>query len=364
MKFSTTGEKIKSKISLLDKITSKNNQLRALQTILFEVKNNKLIARATNLDVGVEISIPVKVEKEGVVALSGIILNSFLNTLKNDDIITFELIDINILISSKNSTTLIKSESIEDFPTLPRVLENKQMISTQNLINGFKSVFFSVAVSDIKPEIASVYIYSNEKDLFFVATDSFRLAEKKIENVGATIDSMIIPYKNVLEILRFFDGVSGDIEICFDKNQLSITASDIYLTTRLVNGVYPNYRQIIPTSFKTQAVFIKNDLSDALKRASVFLDEFNRLTIKTYKDDDIIDIDSKNSNIGESTTRVEANISGDDVSMGFNHRYISEVLPHITTDSITLKFIDQNRPLIITPVGDTTFLYLVMPVNR
>jgi DNA polymerase-3 subunit beta len=364
MKFSTTGEKIKQKISLLDKVTSKNNQLRALQTILFEVKKNKLILRATNLDVGVEVTIPVKIEKEGVVALSSSILNQFLSTLRSDDLVTFELVETNILITSSKSTTLIKTEQIEDFPILPKVTENKQEINPQDLILGFRSVFFSVAVSDIKPEIASVYIYNDNTTLCFVATDSFRLAEKKIENTKNTIDSIIFPYKNVLEVIRFFEEEKNPIELCYDKNQISLTSEGVYLTARLVNGVYPNYRQIIPTSFKTQATLFKNNFSEGLKQASVFLDEFNRLTIKTHKDDDSIEIESRNTNTGENTTQTEAHITGDDITMGFNHRYVSEVLPHITTDSVALKFIDQTRPLVITPVGDVSFLYLVMPVNR
>ena len=123
-------------------------------------------------------------------------------------------------------------------------------------------MYYSSSVSDVKPEISSVYIYSNEDSLVFVSTDSFRLAEKKvkIKNIEE-INGILIPFKNISEIIRIFGEISGDLNICFNKNQISFSYNGIYLTSRLVDGVFPDYRQIIPKESKTEVVVLKQDLN-------------------------------------------------------------------------------------------------------
>ena len=144
-------------------------------------------------------------------------------------------------------------------------------IESKKLIDGIKSVYYSASFSDIKPEISSVFIYQENNDLVFVSTDSFRLAEKKIKMRNLEeIEGIIIPFKNIPEILRVIGGFLGIIRICFNKNQISFSFENTYLTSRIIDGVFPDYRQIIPKDIKTEATLLKQDLINALNLSNIF----------------------------------------------------------------------------------------------
>jgi len=368
MKFQCKKNDIKNKITLIERITGKNQSLLVLSAILFEAKENTLTLKATNLEVGVEVVVRAKIIKTGSMALLGRVINTYLNSINGeDDTITFEVVENNISISTKKNSTLIKTIQTNDFPNIPHIEDknNTHTINAKVFTEGLRAVLFAVSTSDIKPEISSVYVYSEDTTLVFVATDSFRLAEKKITTKNKlSISPLLIPFRNTYEFIRFFDGIHGDLAVFFDKNQLAVFGDGMYVTTRLTDGVYPPYKQIIPAKFKTNITVQKKDLIDALKTANIFLDEFNRIIVKAHTNDGIVEIESKNNDLGENVSRVEAHVDGDDVEMKFNHKYFSEALPGILGDSVSLRFNEQHKPMVISGVGDPSFIYLVMPVTR
>jgi DNA polymerase-3 subunit beta len=365
MKFECKKEKIKKYINLADKITSKNSTLPILKHILLEVYKKKLIIKATNLDIGVEFTIPVKTENEGKIAVPGTILNNSLSYLTDENLI-INFIDGNLKISTKNNTSiLIKSEKADDFPILPKI-KNKEsfFISTQKLIQGLKSVWYSSAVSDIKPEISSVFIYPDDEVLVFTATDSFRLAEKRIiqKNINE-FNGIIIPFKNINEIIRVFEENKGDIEIISSKNQISFYSQEIHLTSRIIDGIFPDYKQIIPKEYKTEVIVLKQDLIDSLKLINVFSDKFNKVNIKIIPKENIFTLNSKNET-GENTSNIKATIKGEEISLSFNYKYIMDCFQAINSYSVILQFNKENNPMVIKSVGDNSFIYLVMPINK
>jgi len=364
MKLSCTVDKLRSKINLSGRVIGKNLSLPVLNSILLDVKKERLTIKATNLEVGVELQIPAKVEKEGVCAVSGGVLQNFLSVLTNQEVVNIELIKNTLSISTKNNSTLIKTIPHEDFPVIPKTSGSQKEISSKQFIDGIKAVWFSSSTSDIKPEIASVYIYTSGGNTIFVATDSFRLTEKKIPIKNFETDGLLIPYRNALEIVKFFEENTEDLVILFNKNQLSFQTKDTYLTTRLTDGVYPDYKQIIPKEFKTQVVVLKQELANALKIANIFSDEFSRITVRVMPEDGRMEIESKNANIGENVTKIDAHLEGASTEASFNHKYLGDVLPVFQTDSVSLKFNEPNKPLVITNVGDGSLMYLVMPINR
>jgi len=152
--------------------------------------------------------------------------------------------DGNLLIKTKKSQIKLKSHPHEDFPTIPTVAGTSFEIEAKKLMEGIKSVFYSSSVSDIKPEISSVFVYTNNDNLVFVSTDSFRLAEKKIKVKGVPeISGILIPFRNISEILKVFGEFQGLIKVCFNKNQISFSSDDIYLTSRVIDGIFPDYRR-------------------------------------------------------------------------------------------------------------------------
>ncbi len=365
MKLECDLGKIKNAVSFTEKITSKNMTLPVLNSILLTASGKSLKLRSTNLSIGVEIEIPSKIEKDGVLAVSGAVLYGVFSNINQNENIILKEDNGNLMVQTKKSKVKIKCQPYDDFPTIPNVSGSNFIINSEKFIGGIKSVYFSASVSDIKPEISSVYIYSNDDGLVFVSTDSFRLAEKKIKmNNTLEVSGILIPFKNIPEIIRIFSETKGDIKVCFNKNQISLSADGVYFTSRVIDGVFPDYKQIIPKENKTEAVVLKQDLLNALKLSNIFSDKFNQLNLKVLPKEKMFEISSQNSNVGENNTNLDAALSGENVELSFNYKYFLDCFGSINSDSIVLKLNQSNRPMVISGVSDQSFTYLIMPMNR
>jgi DNA polymerase-3 subunit beta len=366
MKAECVKEKFCSAVSKAEKITGKNMTLPILACILIEAKDNFLILKATNLDLGIEIRLPAKVVEDGVVAVPGAILNSFLTNLPEDNNLKLEEKDGNLNIFGINSQTTIKCQAKDDFPTIPKVDDGKVCeIGSTDLIKGLKSVWYSASLSSIKPELSSVYIYANDNGLVFVATDSFRLAEKNIKTKkNSDFEPILIPFKNVADLLKIIGDEKEPLAVSFTKNQVSFEYKDIYVVSRVIDGVFPDYQQIIAKDFKTEAVVLKQDLINVLKISNVFSDNFNQLNIKVSPKNKTLELKSKNANVGENLNKLPAAITGEEIEINFNHKYIMDCFQSIDSDTVVLALNGLNKPLVIRGVSDKSFTYLVMPMNR
>ncbi len=366
MKIECIKEKLMEGIAKADRLTGKNLSLPVLSCIDLKTSKNSVVIRATNLDCGIEIRIPAKVEAEGEVAIQGGVLLSLLSGLPKEKNIVLQSKDGNVLVSTSTNTTLIKTFSPDDFPAIPKLEAVKTIeINPKLLVKGFKSVVYSASISTVKPELSSVYVYKDGSDLVFVSTDSFRLAEKRVK-IKETIDfpSVIIPGKNVNDIIRTLDGTSEDIKVLFDKNQIAFESNDVYLMSRVIDATFPDYKQIIPKSFVTEVVVLKQDMIDSLKTSHVFSDKFNQVNIKALPSKKSFIISTKNSDIGEYTNALDSSITGQDVDINFNHKYLSDCFQSIDSDSLAISISGANKPLVMKGVSDKSFTYLVMPMNR
>ena len=365
MKIECETQKIKEAISQTERIIGKNLTLPVLNSILLIAKGKTLKLRATNLSLGIEVEIPAKVQKEGVVAILGQVLGEIFSNIHQNESIFIEENNGNLLIKTKKSQIRLKGQSCEDFPTIPIVSGKNFEIEAKKFIEGIKGVYYSSSSSDIKPEISSVYIYSNDGNLFFVSTDSFRLAEKKIKiKEKEEIDGILIPYKNIPEILRVYGDFNGNLSICFNKNQISISTDGVYLTSRVIDGVFPDYRQIISKEVKTEVVVLKEDLLNALKLSNIFSDKFNQVNLLIDPKKKIFELSSANNDIGENKTYLEATLSGEEVQLGFNYKYFIDCFQSINSDSVSIKVNGAQKPIIVSGISDNSFLYLIMPMNR
>ena len=226
-------------------------------------------------------------------------------------------------------------------------------------------MWYSASFSDSKPEISSVYVYQDNENLVFVATDSFRLAEKRIQfSHKGRISSFLIPFKNVTELIRIFGGSDGDMLISLNKNQISFKADEIYVVSRIIDGVFPDYKQIMPKDFVSNVIVLRQDIINALKLNNLFSDRLNQINIHLNPAKKIFQLNSKNSDVGENTVQIEAALSGNSLDLNFNHKYVFDCFQSITKDSLSLQFSGENKPLVIQGVGDKSFTYLVMPLTQ
>lgn len=341
----------------------KNLTLPLLSNILCKVEKNKLTVRATNLTIGVEYYLPIKTEQEFSVALPAQTLVHSVQAISSEKI-SISYTGGNLYIEANKRKVLIKGVSSDEFPTIPKVIGVAQTIPVQQCIDGLKSVAFSSALSDIKPEIASVYIYPQGNNLVFVATDSFRLAEKKIAFKKIdTFSPLLIPTKNINDIIKIVENVTGTLEFFTSKNQIAFSTDSFYLTSRVVDGVYPDYQQIIPKEENTSVTVLKSDLLEVLRGSYVFSDKFGHMTLTVSVATKKCIITTINDH-GENKAEISAALSGEDIEVHLNIHYLLEALAVIGEDSVSFSFMNSNKPVILKPVGNSHFLYLIMPMNR
>lgn len=365
MKFECIKQNLKNALIIAERFVGKNLALPTLKHILLIAGEKKALLRATNLDLGIEIEIPARIEKEGVIAVPGETLANFLTNLPDERSITIEQVGQNLTISGKTHSTVIKGFGYEDFPTLPFVTKGVTVdVDAEALVGAFRATQYAVATSDIKPEFASVYCFNEERSLVFAATDSSRLAEKRLQlKKDPEQLSMLIPGKNVAEIMRALEGIEGNVRICATKNQVSFHTEHLHITSRLIDGNFPDYRQIIPKKFTTEATLLRQDLIDRLKLTTVFSGKLQQVRIKKYPEEKLFEIESKSDEIGETTHQLDAALSGENVEFLLNQRFLMDVLNYLPSDSVTLYASGGGKPLVIKGVGDHTFTYLVMPMK-
>lgn len=365
MKIFCFKKDLKEAVLICDRISGKNINLLILSHILLDAEGKNLKLTSTNLELGVEIIIPAKIEKKGKITIPSNVLNSFLSNISGNDQIILELKNGNLEIYTNNNSTLIKSQPTEDFPNLPKLIsDNKISMSVIDFISGLKAVFYSCSFSTTKPEISSVYLYSNKTEMItFTATDSFRLAEKKLNYFFPDLGPILIPFKTAVEIIRIFEGKDGEIDVLFNKNQINIQKDNLLFISRLTSGSFPDYNQIIPKKFTTDVIIDREFFTDSLKLAGIFSGKLNELYMFVNSGENFLTVKTSNNEIGEHISKIPAKITGESVKTTFNHKYIQDCLSSINTKDIILRFSGEGKPLLIAGAQDSTFQYLVMPMS-
>jgi len=373
MKIECVKENIQRALLSAERATGKKLPLVIRGKILIEAKNKILSIRATNLDLGVEIIVPAKIHKEGRILVAGGLMGAHIGNLFAQSIVTIENTNNNVLITTSNSSALFSIEPIEEFPELPRIKKEdgpigKFTISGKTLLEGISSVVYAAATSDIKPEIGSVNIRVDKNDLILSTTDSFRLAEKIVVIEKVSVDkeseSILIPLRNANEIMRFVGDVSGNLSVVYNSNQITFDGESTYITSRLVAGNFPAYEHLIPKTFKTQIVCLKEDLQNALRLSSVLADKFNQLNLRVIPEGAIFELHTKNQGVGESTVQVEATTEGETVDVAINARYLSDCFNSTNRDSVSIGYNGKDKAILLRGVGDRSFHYLIMPLHQ
>ncbi len=359
-------EKLSYAIAKAERVTSKNITLPVLSCILLEASNSTLTIKATNLDLGIEITLPVKVVTPGKIAVSGSVLYNFITNITNDKNIKLETIDGNLKVSTKHSESIIKAFPVDDFPNIPKVSSDKPFtFNAPNLIKGFKSVMYSASNSTIRPVLSSILLHSEDDSVVFVATDSFRLGEKRVNvKKHKEFNQILIPFKNVGEIIRTLEDIKEDVSVFLNENQIAFSYNDIYITSRIIDGSFPDYKQIIPKETKTEVTVLKQDLVSALRISNIFSDKFSQVVFTIKPKEKLFRITTKSMDIGENINNLDVVAKGDDLTISFNYKYIIDCFQSVEADSVSLTFFYQSKPMVIRGVGDKSFLYLVMPMNK
>ena len=366
MKFETSIEQFAGAVGVATRFSEKRPNLPVLASVLVVAQSGQLVLRSTNLECGVEITIPAKVTEQGVVAIPSTVLAGFVHNAKGKAL-TCELKGEVCKLETEHASASIKTIPHEDFPILPRVsAEHSFTQKASDLARAIRSVVYCASTSTVKPELQSVLLYGEGGKLTTVATDSFRLAEKTVSlRAGGSVPQLLLPARNATELMRILDGAGGsEIEIYYNDNQLSTQIENTYYTSRLIDGSFPNYQQILPKSFSTEVVVLREDFSAALKSLAIFSDKFSQIILTIDPEKKAVLLTSRNPDVGEQTSTIRATIAGEGLTMSFNSRYLADGVQAIQGESLRIHANGVGKAILIKDAVDQSYLYLAMPMNR
>lgn len=360
-------ERLQYATMIAERVVGKKESLPVLSCVLLEAKKKEgVLVRATNLETGVEVRVAADVSDGGIVAVPVSVFAPMIRSLRGEKV-TLAVSEENLTITSPHGTATIKTIPADEFPAIGTSSSGTgYTLPTQTLVEGVQSVSYAAAVSLIRPELASIYVTHTDDTLVFVATDSFRLAEKRLTVSGTqSFPDILIPVKNAQELVHTLEHATEDEVTCwFDDSQLLVRVGSVFFISRVIDATFPNYKEIIPQSFDTEAVVLKNDLQQELKKARIFSQVSQQVGFHVYPSKKTLTLTARANEVGEMSDTLEAKLKGEDVDINFNIQYIADCLSWVRADSVTLAFSGTGKPLIITGVGDNSFRYLVMPLNR
>lgn len=373
MKFISLQKKLKTALQIVSHITTKNVNLPILNNILIKIKDGVINFISTNLEIGIIYKLRGKIEEDGEIMIDSKLISEYVSLLDSKKNVLIDEKDNKVIVKCENYKTSIKSEDGKDFPLIPTIIKDKQYIcSLDDIKNGLNSVVFAVSNSENRVELSGVLFLFNEDNLTFVATDSYRLAEKKIKtqtNIKEE-ESIIVPVKTIQELLRILNNIDLDddffdsnVNIYISENQILFTIGSVELISRLINGKYPDYKQIIPTKNKTKVIINKVEFIRAVKASSLF-SKISINDVNLYCGNNKVIISSFSGQSGESEIDLSANVDGIENEITVNYRFLLEGLNNINNDDVILELTDNNTPCLLKPINDNNYIYIIMPIKQ
>jgi len=350
-------------------IASKNTNLPILHNVLIEAKDEGVEFVATNLEIGVRVHVRGKVETPGSFTVPAQVFSNYINLISKDRV-DVELVGSEIVVHAGNQNTKIKGEEAAEFPLIPEVEStDKLSLPIEELREALSQAVVAVSSDSSRPELTGVLFRVQERQLTVVATDSYRLAERHVHMLNAGVEmSVIIPSAAVLELIRILpheeDGV---VELVLSDSQARFKTTDVELTTRLIEGVFPDYEQILPSEPRTTVTVEREALIKAVKAASLFSKSgIHDVNVHVSQEKQEVTLTTVNNQVGENVTKVQAEVVGDSNNSIFNHRFVLDGLSHISTPKVIMKLVDNVTPGVFTPQGETSSLYtyLIMPIKQ
>lgn len=378
MKLHILQEKLKEGLRVVERISPKSLTLPILNTVLLSAEKNFLTLSATDLEIGIKWRSLAKVEKEGEIAVPLGLLSSFFSLLPNKQTTLNKKNDI-LLVECGEDKTQIKGVSPEDFPIIPSVSkENFIEIEVDPFCRGLEQIVDVASPSQTRPEISGVFFLLQKDSMKMAATDSFRLGEKTLSLEETFVSpgepkeevSFILPQKAAKEIINIFGQKEGKLKLYFAPNQVmlerqmaEISHPETQFVSRLIEGEYPSYQEIIPKKCETQTVLNRNDFLNQLRISSLFGGKINEIKLSIDPKKSGVEFLSQNPELGEHRSFLRGGVKGIPLEISFNHRFLIGGLSSIKSEEVSFELSKEEGPAILKPVGDQSYLYVVMPIK-
>jgi len=353
MKIRAQKQIIESILINLQPFLEKKDASQITSHILFNSQNNKCIVKATDGEIGLKVVTDnIIIESEGSFTANGKKLLDIIRILKDDEII-LELLDNTLIIKQKHSKFKLPTFDPNSYPSFPSIEDKPQItLDSLSLIQNLKKISPAIDTNNPKFELNGALINIKNDSTDLVGTDTRRLAIASIPGNNSEELSLIVPKKAILEIQKLF---LDQIDIFFDETNLIISNENYFFYSRLINGKFPDYQRIVPTSTKHQIVLPKKEMIDAIKMITTISQE-----IKMRLLSDVIIFESLSADNVEAKTELEINTGlNEKFELSFNSKYILDFISQVDKNEFTIEFNEPSLPFI---VKDNNFITIIMPI--
>ncbi len=371
MKFTCTKENFLQGIQAVSSITGKQVHLPILNNILLLAEPTGLKAIGTNLELSIVATIRGKVEIAGTFTVPAKMLVEYISLLPNEAHIDCELDGVELILKSGRQRTKMKGAPATDFPAVPPVEKNNELVfPADRLKRALQRVLMSVSHSEVRPELQGVLLFSENTDQLratLASTDSYRLSEVHVEllNQSSVAVRVIIPQKAAQEIHRLLPNSNEPTALVLGEGQISCVIGDVHLVSRLIDGTYPDYRQIIPKTWNTELKAPVEETLKAIKAASLFATQgVSAVSLELKPASEILNITSASTQAGEHSADISVEGVGVDNKVILNHRFLVDGLLSVDDERVILKVVNSESPCLLQPEKTDDYLYIIMPIRQ
>ncbi len=381
MRVICTQENFKKAIYSTERVVGKQITLPILENILLETEGGMLRISATNLEIGVFLKVGAKVEKEGKITVPAKLLSSFVNNLPGDSTVSLVVENQALKVSSGSVEATMKGLLAQDFPIIPE-MEGSFLFSlpAQEIKESIPRLISCASLDSSRPELSGVNMLLFENEIHMAATDSFRLAESVVpikkeneEEYKLFVEknnSLIIPANTLSEVLRVISPETKDIKVSIEESQIFFQIDNVRIVSRLINGKYPEYKQIIPKQFSTKIIVLRDELLRAVKIAGIFAkNKAGEVKFEIDPTTSEARVYSKAEEVGDNKTVLQAEVTGPKQEIIFNPRYIVDGVQNISTTKVSFLMNDSSSPAVLRMVEGKNndeiknYTYIIMPIK-
>ncbi|MCY4577363.1 MAG: DNA polymerase III subunit beta [Candidatus Kaiserbacteria bacterium] len=366
MKLKIKTDVLKNITSTLAKVTAKDGLGSVFNGVHVEVAQEKVFLQAQQIGFGVQYVSEVEGAEGGSMFVPIQVLDGVVGSLV-DTTTTAALREKKLTVTTHASSSDVYILEEGEKPTIGKPNGSPLFsIRREVLVQGFKDVQHAAAESVVKPEIASVYMYTKDNSIYFVSTDAFRLAESRFlsDDSVDTDFEVIMPIKNVMKVLRILESVSDTmVHLFVQEGVVHFQTDNVLIQTNSVKGSFPDYKNIMPTDFDVTITALRGDVANFLKKARLFADKLNKLSL-SVEDEKTIALEFSNEAVGVTKNTIPVVMKGSvDALPSFNYKFVTDALSVITDDRVVLSAVnDKTKPMMIRGAEDTSFTAILSPL--
>jgi DNA polymerase III subunit beta len=362
MDLQVTQENLSKALQTVARVASGRSTLPILSNVLIQTVDNRLSISATNLDIAITQYIGSKVKQRGSLTVPARLTQDFISNLPSGTI-HLEQKDHKLHIESGTYKSTINGSLADEYPVMPAITKGiTWSIPAQNLKKALSQVVIAASTDEARPLLTGVYIHTHGTNLFMVATDSYRLAEKNLGNQKEEL-SLLVPGNALQDVLRIIGDYGEDVVVTHDDQQVLFKVGDVELVARLLEGSYPDYRRLIPQDFAMSATLPRSEFINIVKISSLFARESaGSITLELDENKQAMSVRSVASQLGENSATETGEITGSgDITL--NSRYLLEGLQAMDGDRVTIAFNGKLEPVVLKDPTNNDYLHIVMPLK-